>query len=114
MRRKQFQQLVTLSTLAFGCKFAAVGLGFFVVVLIGRYLGPKGSGVYFLAYTVVIILAVFSRLGLEIPTTRYVASSLAKKDRRTALRFIKQTKKTLRSESCVYLFGCRESRIFGG
>lgn len=55
MRRKQFQQLVTLSTLAFGSKFVAAELGFFVVVLIGRYLGPKGSGVYFLAYTLPVL-----------------------------------------------------------
>jgi len=50
-------------------------LGFVVSVIIARLLGAEGSGVYFLAFSMAMIISTIGRLGFDNTVVRFVASS---------------------------------------
>lgn len=49
--------------------------GFFVSLLIGRYLGADDAGYYFLAFSIVMFLSAISRMGLDNTVVRFVGAS---------------------------------------
>lgn len=59
----------------FTLKVVGASLGIVVGVALGRLLGARGVGVYFLCFSVVSIGAVVSRFGLDIEMVRYVGAS---------------------------------------
>ncbi len=58
---------------AFAAKGAGTGFGFLFSILLARLLGPAGTGVYLLAFTVVSIGATIARLGLDNAVLRFAA-----------------------------------------
>jgi len=69
--------LVVSSVVAFFVRVIGALSGFFVTLVVARTLNSEESGLYFLAFTVVTFLAVFSGVGLENTVLRYVGSSAA-------------------------------------
>lgn len=63
--------------LAFFLRALGAGLAFAFNVAIGRLLGAEGTGLYFLALSVVTIGAVFAKLGLDNTLLRFIASGAA-------------------------------------
>lgn len=68
------REVMNKSAVAFVLKLVGAGLAFMLYVAIGRYLGPADAGVYFLALTIVTLLAVVARAGMDVTLPRYVAA----------------------------------------
>ena len=62
------------STVAFSIKILAAGSAFAMNVVIARQLGADEAGLFFLAYTIVYIVAAVSRLGLDNTFVRFIAA----------------------------------------
>lgn len=58
----------------FTLKIIGTGLAFLFQIAIARYLGASGSGVYFLALTIVTLVSITARLGMDNSVTRFVAA----------------------------------------
>lgn len=58
---------------AFAAKVTGTGFGFLFSIMLARLLGPAGTGVYFLAFTIVSIGATIARLGLDNAVLRFAA-----------------------------------------
>jgi len=65
------------SAIAFAVKILAAGSAFAMNVVIARQLGADEAGLFFLAYTVVLIAAAVSRLGLDNTFVRFIAAHKA-------------------------------------
>ena len=55
-------------------KVIAVMISFFLNIVLGRMLDPKGTGIYFLLLTVVTIASTFGRAGLDNTIVRLVSA----------------------------------------
>lgn len=55
-------------------KIVGTALAFIFQIAIARYLGASGSGIYFLALTIVTLVAITARLGMDNSVTRFVAA----------------------------------------
>lgn len=75
-----WSDLVRSSASAFGLKIAGAGLSFAFNVLLGRLLGADGSGLYFLALTVVSMASVVSRMGMDNALIRFTAEGASSGD----------------------------------
>jgi O-antigen/teichoic acid export membrane protein len=77
---KQFdghsQELISGASVAFVLKIFAAGFAFALNVVLARLLGAEGSGVFFLAFTIVLIAAAIGRIGMEDALVRFIASNL--------------------------------------
>ncbi len=71
------QELFKGTAVAFIFKFISAGMAFLLNVVLARLLGAEGSGVYYLSFTVVVIFATISRIGMENALIRYVAANLS-------------------------------------
>ncbi|MGK0385878.1 MAG: O-antigen/teichoic acid export membrane protein [Patiriisocius sp.] len=69
------QELISGATVAFALKIIAGGMAFLLNVLIARLLGVDGSGVFFLAMTIVIVLSGIGTLGTEQSLVRFIAAN---------------------------------------
>lgn len=78
--RSWWSRLAGASAANLGLQVAATALGLVTSVLLGRWLGADGMGVYAFAFALVNILGVLARLGLEIVTVRDVAVLLDQRD----------------------------------
>ena len=58
---------------ALSAKVAGAGFAFFFSIMLARLLGPEGSGVYFLALTIVGIGVAIARLGLDNAVLRFAS-----------------------------------------
>jgi hypothetical protein len=58
-------------------KVAAAAATFGLSVVLGRKIGAAGTGVYYLAFAVISVAAVFGRIGLDNVVTRYIAAACA-------------------------------------
>lgn len=65
---------------AFFLKLGAAGLTFFMHVVVARTLGANGSGIFFLAFTIVAIAATVGRFGLDNAIVKFVASNAVSSD----------------------------------
>lgn len=66
---------------AFSARVAGAGLGFLFSIMLARLLGSDGTGVYFLALTIVSIGATVARLGLDNAVLRFAAVAYDQSDR---------------------------------
>ena len=62
---------------AFVLRGIGAGLAFVLNVAIGRLLGAEGAGLYFLALSIVTIVTVLTRFGMDNSLLRFIASSVA-------------------------------------
>lgn len=64
-------------------KMTGASLAFFFNILIARVLGAEGAGIFFLSFTVVTIIVVFGKLGLDNTVLRFAASHASAEDWRS-------------------------------
>jgi O-antigen/teichoic acid export membrane protein len=74
------QEILRKASVAFVLKVAGAGFAFAFHVAIARLLGATGSGLYFLAFTIMTLTAVVSRLGMDHSVTRFVAAHASESD----------------------------------
>lgn len=74
------QEVISGSSLAFVMKVLGAGLSFAFNVLLARFLGAEGAGVYYLALTVTTVAGVVGRLGLDNAALRFVAAGASSGD----------------------------------
>ena len=67
-------ELVSKGALSFILKILAAGMTFILTIIISRYLGAEGAGYYFLAITIVTVLASVSQMGFSPVITRFVSA----------------------------------------
>jgi len=72
-----FQELIKGSAAAFGVKVFAALAAFIFNVFIARLLGAGGSGIFFLASTIIAFAATLSRVGMENVLVRSIAADVA-------------------------------------
>lgn len=73
-----FREILHGASLGFLLRVVGAGLGFVFNWLLARQFGAEGSGLFFLTMTVVGLVAMFSRLGLESVVLREVAAHAGK------------------------------------
>ncbi len=71
------QELLRGASVAFALKVLAAGLAFCLNVVLARLLGAEGSGIYFLAFTIVLIIATIGRVGMENALVRFIAANVS-------------------------------------
>ena len=69
------RELLRGASTAASLKFLAALAAFGLNLLIARMLGPEGSGIYYLAFTLVTIAAVIARFGLDNTLIRFIAAA---------------------------------------
>lgn len=73
----RMQEMIRGASTAFLIKVVAAGIGFVSNVVLARYLGAEGAGLYFLSLTVVTIAAVFGRMGLTNTILRFASVNVS-------------------------------------
>ncbi len=68
------QEIISAASLAFILKIFGTGIAFAFNVLLARFLGADGAGLYFLALTVTTIATVFGRMGIDNVFVRFIAA----------------------------------------
>jgi len=68
------QEIMRKGSVAFALKIAGAALMFVFHVVIARLLGASGSGIYFLALTIITFSAALARYGMDDCITKYVAN----------------------------------------
>ena len=68
------RKFYTSVAIAFSVRIAAALAAFLLTLAITRNLGPEQSGYYFLAFSIVAILAAFSRIGLDNTVVRFIGA----------------------------------------
>lgn len=74
------REMLSKGAVAFGLKILGAGLAFLLQFAIARYLGASGAGVYFLALTIITLVATVVRLGMDNSVTRFVAAHASEKN----------------------------------
>jgi O-antigen/teichoic acid export membrane protein len=74
------QEVIRGASVAFTLKGAAAVIAFALNLILARMLGPDGAGLYFLALTVVTIVAMLSKVGLDNTIVRFTALNAIKGD----------------------------------
>jgi O-antigen/teichoic acid export membrane protein len=75
--RDENKELIISSFFAFAIRILGALSAFLATFFIAKFLGAEESGYYFLAFSVVTVLAVFSGVGLENTVLRYIGSDSA-------------------------------------
>ncbi len=73
------QELLRGASIAFVLKILAAGFAFGLSVVMARLLGAEGSGIFFLAFTIVLIVAAIGRVGMDNALVRFIAANVAAK-----------------------------------
>lgn len=76
---------------AFVVKVSGAGLGFLLSLLLARFLGASGTGVYFLSLTIVSIGATLARLGLDNAVLKFASIAIDRGDRGSLSALYKRT-----------------------
>jgi O-antigen/teichoic acid export membrane protein len=74
------QELLRGSSIAFILKIVGAGIAFGLNVLLARFLGAEGAGIYFLALTIVMIAATIGRFGLDNVLVKFISSSVSREN----------------------------------
>lgn len=74
------KEILSKGAIAFILKILGAGLAFLLQVAIARYLGASGAGIYFLAFTIVTLVATVARVGMDNSVTRFVAAHASEND----------------------------------
>src|SRR5574340_239897 len=77
---EHMKEIVSGAAVALSLKVVAAGTAFALHVVLARLLGAEGTGIYFLAFTVIAIGAVIGRLGLDNAMLRYIAAHASVQD----------------------------------
>lgn len=72
---EHLKELLHGTTTAASLKIIAAIATFGLHLMLGRMLGPDGSGVYFLAFTIITIASVLGRFGLDNALVRFIAAA---------------------------------------
>jgi len=75
-----FVELIQKASMAFILRVVGAALGFLLNVYIAKQLGANEYGLYVLAFTLVTVLCVFSRLGMDSVIVRNIAASKEKNE----------------------------------
>lgn len=73
------QELISGASVAFVLKIIAAGMAFLLNIVLARLLGADGSGIFFLAFTIVIIMAGIGTMGMENALVRFIAANASEK-----------------------------------
>lgn len=71
--KQSFQKMIKTGGAAFFLRLLGAALNFGFNVLLARFLGSEGAGIYYIAYTVVLFSSLIGRLGLERAMLRYAS-----------------------------------------
>lgn len=74
---EHMKELLHGASIAFVLKVVAAGLSFGLSVVLARLLGAEGTGIFFLALTLVTILSAIGRLGMENSLVRFIAANIS-------------------------------------
>ncbi len=77
------KRLFRSAAAALALKMTGASLAFFFNILIARVLGAEGAGIFFISFTVVTIIVVFGKLGLDNTVLRFAASHASADDWRS-------------------------------
>lgn len=67
-------EILSKGAVAFLLKIIGAGLAFGFHVAVARTLGAQGAGLYFLSLTIITLIAVVARLGMDFSVTRFIAA----------------------------------------
>jgi len=73
---EHFQELLHGASVAFVLKILAAGSAFGLNVILARMLGAEGSGFFFLALSIVLVVATVGRIGMENSLVKFIAASV--------------------------------------
>lgn len=73
------QELISGTSVAFVLKIIAAGMAFILNIVLARLLGADGSGLFFLAFTIVIIMAGIGTVGMENALVKFIAANISVK-----------------------------------
>ncbi len=77
MTDSHLKELVVKALQSLSIRVAGAALGFLLTVMLARYLGAEGAGVYFICLSIIAILAGISRLGFDDAIVRFIAAHAA-------------------------------------
>lgn len=80
MLDSHMEEVISGASVAFVLKVLSAGFAFGFNVALARILGVEDAGVYFMALTVITILGMATRVGMDISLIRFVASSASVND----------------------------------
>ena len=69
------QELISGASVALVLKIIAGGIAFLFNIVLARLLGAEGSGIYFLTFTIVLIMAGIGTIGMENTLVRFIAAN---------------------------------------
>lgn len=92
------QEVLRGTGIAFVLKGVGAGLSFLLNVMIARYLGAEGAGIYFMAFTLSTIAVAIGRMGLDNTILRFIATALANGDL-AALKGLKRISSSMKQRS---------------
>ena len=73
------QELLRGASIAFFLKILAAGLAFGLNVALARLLGAEGSGIFFLAFTILVIASTIGKVGMGTSLVRFIAANVVTK-----------------------------------
>lgn len=82
-------KLLKESTWALLAKFFAAGMGFFLFILIPRFLGPKDYGIFALTLSILVFFMLFADFGISASSSKFIAQYV-KKDKFQVRNIIKE------------------------
>jgi len=71
------QELISGAYVAFVLKIVAAGMAFLLNIVLARLLGAEGLGIFFLAFTIVVIMAGIGTIGMENALVRFIAANVS-------------------------------------
>lgn len=70
------QELLRGASVAFVLNILATGLSFGFTIILAQLLGAEGTGIFFLALTILVILTTISRLGMGTALVKFIAANV--------------------------------------
>lgn len=98
------REVIIASAISFSVRIVAAFAGFIVSYFIAKKLGIEDSGYYFLAFSVVTLLAAISKVGLDNTVLRFIGANQGEVEDSIVSSLIK--KSMLLSLSCSAIIGC--------
>jgi O-antigen/teichoic acid export membrane protein len=94
-------ELLRGSVFGFGSRLAAAATVFIFNVVLARMLGADQMGLYFLGIATITVVAVFSRLGIDIAILRFSSAHIARKEWPDVAALYWHSNKRILLSSCV-------------
>ena len=97
----RFAGLLRSSGLVLGARFAGVGLGLFMQVLLARLMAPSDLGLFFMAMSVMMVLSIVHTLGYPMIVPRIVVDALRDRTPGALAAFMGRARRDLLAISAV-------------